>query len=176
MKTTITILLLIGLFSTYAQNKTLVIRHKTYFKRELFYIGDPIRFYVKNDNVPISGNITDLSDSSITVKYAVEISDNEGYARQEYDTNILLKDIAVVSLKHHKRKFGIGPREISAYVGGFGLFMVGQSIYTWIREGDPHTKYLITGAGIFTLAQIPRLVQRKKYVIGKKWTLSVSEW
>ena len=107
MKYLVTFLFFMGLFSAYAQNKTLVIRHKSYFKRELFYIGDPIHFFVKQDNIPLSGRITALTDSSLTFHYAVVISDNEGYARQEYDATVLLRDISVISIKQHKRKFGI---------------------------------------------------------------------
>lgn len=176
MKYFFTLLLSIFLFSAFAQNKTLVIRHKTYFKRELFYIGDMIHFYVKQDKVPLSGRITALTDTSLTFHYAIVMNDNEGYAREEHDATVLLKDISVVMLKEHKRKSNIGPREIAGYVGGFGLFMVGQSVFTWIRDGEPHLPYLITGAGVFTLAQIPNLVKKKKYVIGKKWTLSVNVW
>lgn len=173
MKQILSLLLIFSVFSVFCQNKTLVIRHKSYFKREQFYIGDPIKFYLKQDKLPLTGTITQISDSAIHFHYATVLNDNEGYTRIEHDASALLRDISVISIKDKKRKFGIGVREISAYLGGFGLLMVGQSFYTWIRDGEPNTPYMLTGAGIFSLAQVPLLLKRKKYVIGKKWALEV---
>lgn len=163
-------------FTLFAQNKALIVRHKSYFKRAAFYIGDPIQFYTKNDHLRLSGRITDINDSLLSYHYRIILDDNEGYSRQEFDATIALKDIASIDVKKQKQKFGIGPREIGRYVGIFGLTMVGQSLYTWIRDKDPHLPYMITGVCTATLAQVPLLLQRKKYVIGKKWSLSVSEW
>lgn len=176
MKHLLTIFLVSCFFTLFAQNKALIIRHKSYFKRAAFYIGDPIQFYTKSDNLNLSGRITDINDSTLSYHYNIIIDDYEGYSRQEFDAKIALKDISSIRVKRQKRKFGIGPREISGYIGVFGLTMVGQSLYTWISDKNPHFPYMIIGACTATLAQIPILVQRKKYVIGKKWSLSVSEW
>ncbi len=176
MKNLLTLLLLSCFFTVFAQNKALIVRHRSYFKRVVFYIGDPIDFYSKRDDLHLSGRITGINDSVLSYHYNIVLNDNDGYSRQAFDATIALKDISVIQVKKQKRKFSIGPREISGYIGVFGLTMVGQSLYTWIRDKDPHFPYMIIGATTATLAQIPLLVQRKKYVIGKKWSLSVIEW
>ncbi len=176
MKYITTFVFLFCFLGSFAQNKVLTVRHKSYFKRELFYLNDPIYFSLKQDKTPLSGRISALTDSAMTIHYSIVLDDNEGYERQEYEATILLSDISAIRVKEHKRKFSITTRQIAGYVGGFGLFMVGQSVYTWIRDKDPHFRYMITGAGIFSLAQIPHLAKRKKYVIGKKWRLSVNEF